>query len=88
MASPWFAPGGTNAYACRSEEPGSEGGSDGMPTEIVAGLIGAAATALLAILNSYLTSRAQVAEEVRKARLDCYTQLWTLTSLVSGVAPK
>ena len=54
-----------------------------MPTEIVAGLIGAAATALLAILNSYLTSRAQVAEEVRKARLDCYSQLWTLTSLVS-----
>jgi hypothetical protein len=54
-----------------------------MSTEIVAGLIGAAATALLAILNSYLTSRTQVAEEVRQARIACYPQLWRLTSLVS-----
>jgi hypothetical protein len=54
-----------------------------MSTEIVAGLIGAAATALLAILNSYLTSRAQVAEEIRKARLTSYAELWRLTSLVS-----
>jgi hypothetical protein len=54
-----------------------------MSPEIVAGLVGAAATAVLAILNSYLTSRAQVAEEVRKARLDAYPKLWRLTSLVS-----
>ena len=54
-----------------------------MSPEIVAGLVGAAATAVLAILNSYLTSRAQVAEEVRKARLYAYPELWRLTSLVS-----
>ena len=54
-----------------------------MSPEIVAGLIGAAATAILAILNRYLTSKTQVAEEVREARLDCYPPLWKLTSLVS-----
>ena len=51
--------------------------------EIVAGLVGAAATAVLAILNSYLSSRTQVAEEVRKARLESYPKLWRLTSLLS-----
>lgn len=54
-----------------------------MSTEVVAGLVGAAATALLAVVNSFLASRVRVAEEVRKGRLDSYPHLWRLTSLVS-----
>lgn len=54
-----------------------------MSPEIVAGLVGAATTAALAILNGFLTSRAQVAEEVRTARMNSYPWLWKLTSMLS-----
>jgi hypothetical protein len=74
-----FSPGpGQPPRLQREEEPRS----GAMSPEIVTGLFGAAASAVLAILNGLLTSRSQVAEEVRTKRLDCYPQPWKLTSML------
>ena len=54
-----------------------------MTTEVIAGLIGAATAALIAVLNGYLTSKARVVEVVRERRIDCYPRVWLMTSMMS-----